>query len=189
MTSIELVPTTYLELTAPPSGAPLVSPQVGLSVVREPMTVDDYLALYVAVGGPLGWDGHILMPRDTLAKLLASPLTALFILRIEGEPAGFCEFIAEDQPDAEIKYFGLVPAMQGRRLGPYLLDTAIRDYWFSQEPRRLWLHTDTWDSPKALKTYLRAGFRIFATRGFLATATHDDYRAAIGLTAKVLPPA
>lgn len=60
----------------------------------------------------------------------------------------------------ELAYFGLIPAFIGQRLGPYLLDVAIRAAW-AREPSRVWLHTCTLDHPRALATYDRAGFRVF----------------------------
>jgi GNAT superfamily N-acetyltransferase len=90
--------------------------------------------------------------------------------------------LAEDPPDAEVKYFGLIPTAQGRGLGPFLLDASLRSYWQTEQPRRLWLHTDTWDHPKAMGLYARMGFQRFAVHDLPASATHQDYRTAIGLT-------
>ena len=54
-----------------------------------------------------------------------------------------------------------VPGAKGT--GPYPLDHALRSAW-STRPQRIWLHTDTWDHPKAIATYQRAGFKIYAQR-------------------------
>ena len=173
--------TTYLELITPPVGKPLASPLARTTVTRQRFTAESYLPLYRAVGGPLGWDGRTLMTRKALEDLLAAPSTDIYVLTADGSPAGYCEFIRTQPPDSELKYFGLLPAMQGRKLGPYLLDVALRLHWRLTEPRRIWLHTDTWDDPKAISVYQRSGFRVFAEHMLSETADDKDYLAAIGI--------
>jgi GNAT superfamily N-acetyltransferase len=82
-------------------------------------------------------------------------------LRLEREPVGLCEFDGVGKGDIELKHFGLIPGAQGYRLGPYLLDWALRSIW-QDRPGRIWLHTDTNDHPKARSVYARAGFNVFA---------------------------
>ncbi|WP_296744165.1 N-acetyltransferase [Mesorhizobium sp.] len=103
------------------------------------------------------------MPEADLETLLASPSTHIGVLRVDGETAGFCEFNGVGQPEVELVHFGLVRAFQGRRLGPFLLDRALRAAW-SYQPERLWLHTDTHDHPAAQSVYRRAGFKAYAQR-------------------------
>jgi ribosomal protein S18 acetylase RimI-like enzyme len=67
------------------------------------------------------------------------------------------------RPVVELTHFGLAPAFQGRKLGPFLLDQSLRAVW-SQKPERLWLHTDTCDHPAAQSVYSRAGFTAYAQR-------------------------
>ncbi len=40
---------------------------------------------------------------------------------------------------------------------------ALQSVWDSGASR-IWLHTDTWDHPAAIRTYERAGLRIYAVR-------------------------
>ncbi len=54
--------------------------------------------------------------------------------------------------------FGLIPEAFGRGLGPHFLQAALRQLWSELNPRRIWLHTDEWDHPKARDVYLNAGF-------------------------------
>ena len=110
---------------------------------------------------------------------LRSPGAEIFIVRIQGDAVGLREFNQRESLGGEIVYFGLSPAFQGRRLGPYLLDVALRQHWQSNTPRRVWLHTDTWDDPRALPLYQRVGFRVVAKLDLPETATEDDYRSAI----------
>jgi GNAT superfamily N-acetyltransferase len=91
--------------------------------------------------------------RSGLAQLLQGNLLRIYLLRSElGEALGFCEFDRSAFPQIELKNFGIVPEARGRRLGPWLLSTALVAEW-STNPARIWLHTDTWDHPAAIRVY------------------------------------
>jgi GNAT superfamily N-acetyltransferase len=155
---------TYMELCVPPAARPtLPAPSANLEVRAERLSLEDYLSLYRAIGGPLTWDQRLRMPQDELAQLLSAPSTITLVLREVGQPVGLCEFDAANEQDIELVHFGLVPAAYGRRLGPFLLDTALRAVWL-KATRRIWLHTDTNDHAKAQATYARAGFTPYLQR-------------------------
>lgn len=154
---------TYMEMRQPTAAAPIWSG--GEQIRVETLGVTEYLALYRAVGGPLRWDQRTRMARADLEVLLASPGLRTYVLRApgEGQALGFCEFDRHEFPEVEIKNFGLIPQAYGRGLGPWLLATALWAEW-QAHPRRIWLHTDTWDHPAAVPLYLRAGFSVYAVR-------------------------
>jgi GNAT superfamily N-acetyltransferase len=154
---------TYMEMLAPPSGDALAAPLPAAVVTRERLDLSNYVDLYRAVGGPVQWDQRLRMPEAELATLLASEATHIHVLRVDGEAAGLCEFNDVGQPAVELVHFGLVPAVQGKRLGPFLLERALRAAW-AHRPQRVWLHTDTYDHPAAQSVYERAGFRAYARR-------------------------
>jgi len=154
---------TYMEMLAPPQGAPLASPSPVAIVARERLDLSSYLDLYRAVGGPVQWDQRLRMPEAELETLLADDATHIHVLRVAGEAGGFCEFNNVGEAAIELVHFGLVPGFQGKRLGPFLLDRALRAAW-SHGPERLWLHTDTYDHPAAQSVYGRAGFRSYAEK-------------------------
>lgn len=175
------IPVTYLELTAPPTTPPLAPTHDRVSTASERLGLCPYMELWREVGAPWDWNGRSQMTDGAIAAVLASPETDIYVLRHDGVAVGFCEFNRPDPPDSEIKYFGLLPTMQGRRLGPYLLDFALREHWRRFAPRRIWLHTDTGDHGRAIATYEHAGFRTFAVRILDDDAQNAEYRAAIGL--------
>lgn len=150
-----------------------------MTVASERPAYDQYMRLWRSVGDPLDWDGRLIVPQADVEAVLRSPSAEIFIVRLQGNAVGLCEFNQRESLGSEIVYFGLSPAFQGRRLGPYLLDVALRQHWKSNTPRRVWLHTDTWDDPRALPLYQRAGFRVFAMLDLPETATEEDYRSAI----------
>lgn len=158
-TSIDTtVRVSYLELTTPP--APIPTHAGEERIAAEKLSVEDYLGLYEHVGQPLRWDQRLKMPRAELVRLLESERSQLYLLRDRrGHALGFCEF-ERNLPEIELKNFGLVRSAQGRGLGSWLLLTAVHHEWELQ-PRRIWLHTDEWDHPRAVAVYARAGFRIY----------------------------
>jgi GNAT superfamily N-acetyltransferase len=152
---------TYLEQRVPPQASLYWGSE---RVILERMSLATYLALYQRVGAPLRWDQRSSMPTEELAALLDGDALHIYLLRdCHTEAIGFCEFDRRAFPQVELKNFGLVPDAQGRGLGPWLLTTALQAEWRSN-PDRIWLHTDEWDHPAALKVYQRAGFQIYDVR-------------------------
>jgi GNAT superfamily N-acetyltransferase len=136
-------------------------------------TVSFYRYLYSAVGEPWLWFERRLIDDAALAELIAKPTTEIFVLYVRGVPAGFFELDTTAPRETKLCYFGLIPEFIGRRLGPYLLQAAIDEAW-SRPIRRFWLHTSTFDHPKALSTYQRAGFVVYARR----PVSFEDPRAS-----------
>ena len=153
---------TYLELLeAPLSPTRRVGPE---QISIEDLTRLAYLALYRRVGESLHWDQRLLMPKAELEALLSGGSLKIFVVRDPcGDALGFCEFDHSAFPEIELKNFGLVPEARGRGLGPWLLSVALHNEWQSG-PTRIWLHTDAWDHPAAVRVYERAGFRLYAVR-------------------------
>jgi ribosomal protein S18 acetylase RimI-like enzyme len=151
---------TYLEMTKPPEGVALSCTIAGATVRRETLPPATYLTIWRSVGEPLRWDQRSRMSLSDLQEILSSPTTHVYILRLDGLPKGLCEFEGVGQANVELTNFGLIPEAQGQRLGPYLLDHALREIW-AYPTQRIWLHTDTWDHPKAIAIYQRAGFDIY----------------------------
>jgi ribosomal protein S18 acetylase RimI-like enzyme len=133
-------------------------------IALEPLTVSEYLALYRRVGESVRWDQRLKMPEQELAALLNSGCLKIYVVRdARGEALGFCEFDRSAFPQIELKNFGLIPAARGRSLGSRLLSLALREEWKSS-PSRIWLHTDSWDHPSAVRLYQKVGFHVYAVR-------------------------
>ncbi|MFZ0552733.1 MAG: GNAT family N-acetyltransferase [Steroidobacteraceae bacterium] len=152
---------TYLELTRSPS--PIRERLGDERIGRESLPMSEYLDLYGRVGKSLRWDQRLRMPRSELTRLLESESSQIYVLRDDSDGAlGFCEF-ERHLPDIELRNFGIVAAAQGRGLGTWLLRTALYQEW-SVQPNRIWLHTDSWDHPAAIRLYQDAGFQICMVR-------------------------
>lgn len=152
----------YMELRQSPQlPTPRVAPE---RIAREHLPFGEYLALYRKVGESLRWDQRLLMPKAELAALLDGGSLHIYVLRnVHGHALGFCEFDHSMFPEIELKNFGLIPEAQGRGLGPWFLGEVLWEEWKSGG-KRIWLHTDTWDHPAAIRVYERAGFRVYLVR-------------------------
>jgi GNAT superfamily N-acetyltransferase len=148
-------------LTAPPVPADAAGSEL---IGAERLTREAYLALYRKVGAPVRWDQRLSMPDAELDAMLAADSCRIYVAREPlGNALGFCEFDLSEFPSVELKNFGMVPQAQGRGLGPRLLAVALYQEW-QCGPKRIWLHTDTWDHPAAVRVYERAGFETYAVR-------------------------
>jgi GNAT superfamily N-acetyltransferase len=155
---------TYLEMFERPTARPLPVPAGKLALMRaEAPTVSFYRYLYETVGTPWIWFERRQMSDKALAAEIQKPTTEIFVLYVGGIPAGFFELNAAEARQTELCYFGLVPDFIGRRLGPFLLNAAIEQAW-SRPIERFWVHTCTFDHPRALPLYQRAGFVVYARR-------------------------
>ncbi len=150
---------TFLEMTARPSHATVPMParmKVALMRVHKP-GADFYRYLYDRVGKAWLWYERRALDDDALRAIVDDEQIEIYVLYLDGVPAGYAELDRRSPPDIELAYFGLLPEFIGKGLGPYLLDSAIGIAW-SYEPKRLWVHTNTLDHPKALGLYQRFGF-------------------------------
>lgn len=153
---------TYLEMTERPAH-PGVSPphRLKLSLLRAHQpTVGFYRFLYNSVGEPWLWYERRVMDDDSLAQIIQDERVEIYVLYVDGVPAGYAELDLREPPNIELAYFGLMPDFIGQGLGRYLLTWAIDTAW-NHEPRRLWVNTNTLDHVKALPLYQRCGFRPY----------------------------
>src|SRR5262252_2070170 len=158
---------TYLEMLERPAGRRVPAPLEKLALMRaESCTVSFYRYLYNTVGEPWLWFERRLIDDATLAAHISKPTIEIFVLYVRGVPAGYFELDTAAPRESKLCYFGLIPEFIGRRLGPYLLQAAIDQAW-SRPIGRFWLHTSTFDHPRALSTYQRAGFVVYSRRPVL----------------------
>lgn len=140
---------------AAPAGVRLVS--------HDPCAVEVYRRLYQDVGGQWFWHDRLDWSDDQLAEHLANPDVQVWELQAGDASAGYFELQQAEDGSVEIVYFGLTAAFMGRGLGKYLLNRAI-EAAVHMGATRLWLHTCTLDSDRALPNYKARGFREFRTQ-------------------------
>lgn len=150
---------TYLEMTERPASGPSSLPrghQVALMRAMRPNTAF-YRYLYDSVGGPWLWWERRVLTDEALRALIQDQRTEIYVLYIDGVPAGFAELDRRPAPDINLDFLGLLPEFVGQGLGAYLLSSIIEIAW-SHEPRCLTVNTNSLDHPRALALYQRAGF-------------------------------
>ena len=158
----EQITTWFLEMTAPDQLRP--AREVEGFEVRALPRPDPALSrrLYDQVGGPWQWTDRLGWGTARWAAHLGQPGVDTWIGYVEGEPVGYAELVRVDG-DVEIASFGLVPGMEGRGLGGALLAAVTQGAW-DAGAERVWLHTCSLDSPAALPSYERRGFRRYDER-------------------------
>jgi GNAT superfamily N-acetyltransferase len=145
----------------PTAPRPHLPAEVSLLRVAQP-SVPFYRYLYDTVGAPYVWWLRRSLPDSAIAGLLADPAVALYVLYRGGEPIGFFELDGRSRPDMNLSYFGLVPHAVGKGFGGWFLRAAVEEA-FRGSGRGVTVNTCTADHPRALPTYLRAGFRPVRT--------------------------
>ncbi len=149
---------TYLEMIKPPRFKHESTRAENLSIIRSQRpTVGFYRFLYTSVGDDWLWYERNELSDADLEKIIHHPKIRIYVLYVNGTPAGYSELDLRKKDEVELAYFGLIPEFIGRGLGSYFLRWAVDKAW-SEEPKRLWVHTCNFDSPHAIATYQKVGF-------------------------------
>lgn len=153
------VTVTFLRMDqAPKQASPGLLPGFQLVRARSP-SVAFYRYLYNTVGADYLWWLRRTASDEDLAALLRDPGVSIHTLYVDGEPAGFFELDGRASPDINLSYFGLMPRLVGTGIGFAFLRCAVDEAW-RRGARGMTVNTCSADSPRALPTYLRAGFRV-----------------------------
>lgn len=149
---------THLEMTARPTRPSRPHPPGRHALMRaEAPPIAFYRFLYDTIGARWFWFERRRMSDEALSAIIADPKVEIYVLHVEGSPAGFIELDRRPAPAIDIALFGIMPGLAGRGLGAYLLDWGVSQAW-SHEPDRLTVRTCTLDHPRALQAYQRVGF-------------------------------
>lgn len=148
---------TFLEMTARPSLlAPL--PKGKVAILRaEKAPVHFYRYLYDTIGREYHWVDRKKVSDESLAAVLAAPGVELYVLYVDGCPAGMAELDFRKEGACNLAYFGLMPEYVGRGLGFFFLAQAVEMAWL-RPIQRFTVNTCTLDHRRALPLYQRVGF-------------------------------
>lgn len=162
---------TFLEGTESP--APFPAPDRANFTVAAVAHPDpgSYRALYRRIGEPWLWFSRAVMPDVELAALLAAPTTQTLTLEKDGATLGLVELDYSVPGNVEIVTFGVVPEAVGTGAAHALMAGTLTRI-FASGAARVWLHTCTFDHPRALAFYRRNGFRPYK----FAIEVSDDPR-------------
>lgn len=153
------VKVTELEMRAIPARREPAPSGPRIALMRASgVTPAFYRFLYREVGKPHHWLVRRDLDDEMLLAEIAPENSELFVLYVDGCPAGFFELALGGRPAlVEIQYFGLMPAYQGRGLGRFFLSEAVFAAW-AHKPEKVCIETNTLDSPRAIIMYQRMGF-------------------------------
>lgn len=148
---------THLEMRDRPRPAPV--PVAPLRLVPWKMPdLDAYRTLFRRVGAPWLWFSRLVMADSALATILHDPAVEVYaVTDPRGTEIGLLELDFRSLPDCELSFFGLVPELNGKGMGRWLMAQAKSLAW-RKGVTRFWVHTCTLDSPAALPFYIRSGF-------------------------------
>lgn len=158
------VPTvvTFLEMLQRPSALPPPQPKGKVAFLKaETPTVHFYRYLYDAVGRDYKWVDRKKLGDAAVAEILKDPKVELFVLYVDGCPAGMAELDLRLEGIGQLAYFGLIPEYVGRRLGYFFLYHSTMVAW-SRPIQKFIVNTCTLDHPRALPLYQRMGFVPYA---------------------------
>ena len=116
---------------------------------------------YKNVGKNHQWFDRLTWTERQWIDYVCDQKVKTYILQYEKDLAGYFELIFhQDKNEVEIAYLGLLEEYLNKKLGSYLLTSAIK-YSFLERPKRVWVHTCSLDHKNALKNYIARGMRIF----------------------------
>jgi GNAT superfamily N-acetyltransferase len=149
---------TFLEMRSRPSAIPPPQPRGKIALLRALRpAVHFYRYLYDSIGQEYHWVDRKRLNDTQLAAILAEERLELFVLYVDGCPAGMAELDFRDLSTANLAYFGLMPEYIGRKLGYFFLYHACVNAW-AKPISRLLVNTCTLDHQRALSLYQRMGF-------------------------------
>ena len=117
---------------------------------------------YKNIGKKHKWTDRLVWSESDWIKYSSDQKVETFILKVKNDLAGYFELIFHsDLKEIEIAYFGLLEEYHNKKLGGYLLSTAIKKSFKKNNIKRVWVHTCTLDHENALKNYLARGMKIY----------------------------
>ena len=127
----------------------------------EPVDFQLNKFFYKNVGKNHHWVDRLVWTEKQWTEYVSNKKVKTYILKKQDELAGYFELILH-QNEIEIAYLGLLEEYQNKKLGSFLLSSAIKNS-FSYQTKRVWVHTCSLDHKNALSNYISRGMKIFKT--------------------------
>ena len=118
---------------------------------------------YKKIGKKHNWVDRLIWTEKQWEEYATNKNVKTYVLKVKEDIAGYFELIFHPgKNEVEIAYLGLLEEYHNKKLGSYLLSSAIRSS-FIENPKRVWVHTCSLDHKNALNNYLSRGMKIFKT--------------------------
>lgn len=148
---------TFLEMKSRPATLPQIQAD-DLSILQwQNPDLASYRALFKVIGESWLWQSRLFMADAKLEDIFHNPDIEIYRLFRDKTVVGLLELDFTSPGECELSFFGLVPQEIGKGAGRFLMTEAIRRAW-ARPIKRFWVHTCTFDHPKALAFYKRSGF-------------------------------
>ena len=116
---------------------------------------------YKNIGKKHHWVDRLSWTNEQWIKYTSDEKLKTYVLQKNNDLAGYFELISHTEiNEVEIAYLGLLEEYQNKKLGSYLLSSAIKNS-FLNNPKRVWVHTCSLDHKNALNNYISRGMKIF----------------------------
>ena len=125
----------------------------------EPVDFQLNKFFYKNVGKNHHWVDRLVWTEKQWTEYVSNKKVKTYILKKKDDLAGYFELILH-QNEIEIAYLGLLEEYQNKKLGSFLLSSAIKNS-FSYQTKRVWVHTCSLDHKNALNNYISRGMKIF----------------------------
>tara|TARA_B110000444_G_scaffold246804_1_gene268726 strand:+ start:306 stop:812 length:507 start_codon:yes stop_codon:yes gene_type:complete len=123
---------------------------------------------YKNIGKNHNWVDRLRWSEKQWIEYSSDKKVKTYILRIDEDLAGFYELVLyKEKYEIEIAYLGLLEEYRNKKLGSYLLSSAIKKSLSHSKIKRTWVHTCSLDHKNALNNYLARGMKIFKTETIL----------------------
>ena len=114
---------------------------------------------YKNIGKKHKWIDRLVWNEKQWIEYTTSKKVKTYVLKKKEDLVGYFELNIH-QEETEIAYFGLLEEYHNKKLGSYLLSSAIKKSFFNR-PKRVWVHTCSLDHKNALKNYISRGMKVF----------------------------
>ena len=116
---------------------------------------------YKNIGKNHRWIDRLVWTDKQWVDYTSKKKVKTYILKNKDDLIGYFELILhKSQNEIEIAYLGLLEDYHNKKLGSYLLSSAIKNS-FLEKPQRVWAHTCSLDHKNALNNYVSRGMKIF----------------------------
>ena len=160
----KIINRNYLEISSLSDLNESINPSESYFVeLVEPSDFQLNKFFYKNIGKNYHWIDRLVWTEKQWIAYTSDKKVKTYVLKNKNDFAGYFELIFhQDKNEIEIAYLGLLEEYQNKKLGSYLLSSAIKNS-FLKKPNRVWVHTCSLDHKNALSNYISRGMKIFKT--------------------------
>ncbi len=143
------------------------SPEDCIINLSDPADFQINKFFYKSIGKEHRWTDRLVWTDKQWIAYISDQKVKTYILKKANDIAGYFELIFhQEKKETEIAYLGLLKEYQNKKLGSFLLTSAIKNS-FLGTTKRVWVHTCSLDHEHALNNYISRGMRVFKTESVL----------------------